>query len=121
MHVPRPLRRAHAHHRPLRVLSPAASSLVRDLPARLVPDLLGVEQHAVEVEDHRLDHVYAWRRCDEGFSAWTADGRDDVADEERVVAGRMLGREAAFDPPERPLQKRRAELAGRAFRFPARG
>ena len=57
VHVPRPLRRAHAHHRPLRVLGPAGAPLLRDLPARLVPELLGVEQDSVEVEDDRLDHV----------------------------------------------------------------
>ena len=32
------------------------ASLFRDPAARLVPELLGVEQDAVEVEDDRLDH-----------------------------------------------------------------
>ena len=34
-------------------LAPAAAALARELLANLVPDLLGVDQHAVEVEDDR--------------------------------------------------------------------
>ena len=39
-----------------------AASLLGDLAPGLVPELLGVEEDAVEVEDDRLDHVYARRR-----------------------------------------------------------
>jgi hypothetical protein len=35
---------------------PAAAALAGQPLARAVPDLLGVEQHAVEVEDDRLNH-----------------------------------------------------------------
>ena len=47
---------------PLRLRVPAAPALVREPLARFVPDLLGIEQHAVEVEDERFDHsdAYAW-------------------------------------------------------------
>jgi hypothetical protein len=38
---------------------PAAAALLRQLLARAVPDLLGVEQHAVEVEDDGVDHSAA--------------------------------------------------------------
>src|SRR4029077_7764559 len=62
VHVPRPLGRAHAHHRPLGVGPPVPATLLRDLAPSLVPELLGVEEDAVEVEDDRLDHVYARRR-----------------------------------------------------------
>ena len=41
----------------LRALVPAPAALARELLAHLVPDLLGVEQDAVEVEDDRLDHA----------------------------------------------------------------
>jgi hypothetical protein len=34
---------------------PTAPALTRELPARLVPDVLGIEEHAVEVEDDRVD------------------------------------------------------------------
>ena len=34
---------------------PAAAALARQLLAHLVPDVLGVDEHAVEVEDDRLD------------------------------------------------------------------
>ena len=38
------------------LLVPAAAALLGELLAGLVPDLLGVEQDAVEVEDDRFDH-----------------------------------------------------------------
>jgi hypothetical protein len=38
---------------------PAAAALGGELLARFVPDLLGVEQDAVEVEDDRGDHSAA--------------------------------------------------------------
>ena len=40
---------------------PAAAALVRELLAHLVPDLLGVDEHAVEVEDDGVDHS-GWYR-----------------------------------------------------------
>ena len=67
-HVPRPLRRAHAHHGPLRVVTPATAAFLGDLAPRLVPQLLGVEQDAVEIEDDGLDHSYFPRR-------WTSASR----------------------------------------------
>ena len=56
VHVSRPLRRAHPHHRPLRpaVVSPAA--LACQPLAYVVPHLLGLDQDPVEIEDHRFDH-----------------------------------------------------------------
>src|SRR5947199_123069 len=56
VHVARPLERAHAHHVPLGVRVPAAAALAHQLRAHGVPDLLGVEQDAVEVEDDAVDH-----------------------------------------------------------------
>ena len=38
-------------------VGPAAAALPHELLADVVPDLLGVEQDAVEVEDDRLDHA----------------------------------------------------------------
>jgi hypothetical protein len=35
---------------------PAAAALLGELLAGVVPNLLRVEQHAVEVEDDRVDH-----------------------------------------------------------------
>jgi hypothetical protein len=62
VHVARPLRRAHAHHVPLRAAGPAAASLLRELFTNVVPDLLAVEQNTVHVEDHGRDHAptYSW-------------------------------------------------------------
>ena len=57
MHVARPLRRAHAHHRPDRVIGPGSTLLAHELLARGGPDFLGVDQHAVEIEYDRLDHL----------------------------------------------------------------
>src|SRR6185437_6424898 len=56
VHVPRPLRRAHAHHVPLRARVPAAAALLRERLPHVVPHLLGVDQDAVEVEDDSADH-----------------------------------------------------------------
>jgi hypothetical protein len=57
VHVPRPLGRAHAHHRPLCVVGPAGAPLLGEPAAGLVPELFGVEQDSVEVEDDRFDHA----------------------------------------------------------------
>ena len=51
--------RAHAHHVRLRALVPAPAALARELLAHLVPHVLGVDEHAVEVEDDRLDRAQA--------------------------------------------------------------
>jgi hypothetical protein len=56
VHVDRPFARAHAHHVRLRALVPPAVTLARKTLAHLVPQLLRVEQHAVEIEDDGLDH-----------------------------------------------------------------
>ena len=42
-----------------RLAVPAAAALAGELLAHLVPDLLGVEQDAVEVEDDGVDHAIA--------------------------------------------------------------
>src|SRR2546426_5835410 len=44
------------HHLSLRAVAPAAAPLVHQLPARVIPGLLRVDQHPVEVEDDCLDH-----------------------------------------------------------------
>ena len=53
VHVARPFLRAHAHHVGRRTLVPGATALPHEVLARRVPDLLGLDQHAVEIEDHR--------------------------------------------------------------------
>ena len=52
----RPLRKAHAHHVPRSALVPAAATLLGELLANLVPDVFGVDQDPVEVEDDGFDH-----------------------------------------------------------------
>ena len=47
--------RAHSHHRLLRLGCVAAAPLLGELLAHLVPEVLGVDQHAVHVEDDGLD------------------------------------------------------------------
>ena len=44
---------------PLGAVVPGAASLLRELLAGGIPDLLRVEQDAVEVEDDGLDHKAA--------------------------------------------------------------
>jgi hypothetical protein len=58
VHIARPLERAHAHHVPRGALVPAAAALGRELHAGLVPDVLGVDDDSVEVEDHGVDAVH---------------------------------------------------------------
>src|SRR6185437_10077678 len=68
----RPLGRAHAHHRALHFSVVAAPALA-DVPfAHLVPDLLRLHQHAVEVEDDRLDRQSAWYVLSRYISARSA-------------------------------------------------
>src|SRR5262245_29673744 len=50
-----PFLRAHAHHRPLRLFVIASAEAHDVVAAYLVPDLLRLDQHAVEVEDDSLD------------------------------------------------------------------
>jgi hypothetical protein len=57
VHVARPFERAHAHHRPLRRLVVAGAALAGEGLPDLVPDLLRLDEHAVEVEDDGLDHA----------------------------------------------------------------
>ena len=57
VHVTRPLGRAHAHHVRLRLRVPAPAALARELLAYVVPHVLGVDEHPVEVEDDGLDHL----------------------------------------------------------------
>ena len=57
VHVARPLGGAHPHHVRLRLLAPAAASFAREPFSHLVPDLLAVEDDAVEIEDDGLDHA----------------------------------------------------------------
>ena len=56
VHVLRPLGRAHAHHLPLGALVPAPAAFSCELFAGRVPDVLGVDENAVQVEDHSPDH-----------------------------------------------------------------
>ena len=49
-HVDRPLLRAHPEHRVRRLVGPRPAAVGDELAARLVPALLGVDEHAVEVE-----------------------------------------------------------------------
>ena len=54
--VARPLRGAHPHHVRLRTVVPAAAALADQTLAHLVPDLLRVQEQAVEVEDDSVGH-----------------------------------------------------------------
>ena len=56
MHVSRPFRRAHAHHRALGFRVVASGALADERAADLVPDFLALEDHPVEVEDDGIDH-----------------------------------------------------------------
>ena len=86
-----PLGRAHAHHLPLGAFVPAATALPRELFAGRVPNVLGVDEDAVQVEDdgpESRQSPVAAVHVDEGGCAPTVLGRDDFTHEERVVAGR---------------------------------
>jgi hypothetical protein len=60
--VRRPFGRAHPLHRSRGLLAPRAVVVGHDLPTGFVPQLLGLEEHAVEVEDHGADHRTGHRR-----------------------------------------------------------
>ena len=113
---------------------PAAAALARELLADVVPDVLGVDQHAVEVEDHG-------RRSQRGVPPVVVDERagarpklepPHLADEEHVVAGRRARRRcrrrssrrrprAAAGRPRGPRSRPRARSAARCARSAARG
>jgi L-ascorbate metabolism protein UlaG (beta-lactamase superfamily) len=59
-HVPRPLGGAHPHHVARRPVGVRAAGLPHVQLAYVVPHLLRVDDHAVEVEDDRLDVHSAW-------------------------------------------------------------
>ena len=108
----RPLRRAHPHHVRLRALGPAAAELTGERLAHLVPQLLGVEQQAVEVEDDGVGQTgrYPSRTVGERRSGLAAFRALDLADEERVVARRMLGAHGADEPAASLREERRPGL-----------
>ena len=54
---PRPLRRAHSHHRPLDLCVVTATALTHVPLAHRVPDLFRGDEHAVKVEDDGFDHT----------------------------------------------------------------
>ena len=56
-HVDRPLRRAHAEHRPVGLVLPRAAPLFVSVALGVPPRRLGVEQDAVEVEDDGVDQA----------------------------------------------------------------
>jgi flavin reductase (DIM6/NTAB) family NADH-FMN oxidoreductase RutF len=55
----RPFGRAHAHHRALHLGVVAAAALDDVAPAHLVPHLLRLDEHAVHVEDDRVDAAHS--------------------------------------------------------------
>ena len=114
VHVPRPLRRAHPHHVGLRPLVPASAALAGELLAHLVPDVLGVDEHAVEVEDHRLDgdgHAlrYSPRTRTSGGTSSPELDPPHLAHEERVRADGDLVLDRALEPAERADEQRRSD------------
>ncbi len=56
VHIGGPLRRAHPDHRLRRIVSPMATFAVNDLFFGVVPELLGIDEHTIKVEDHGLRH-----------------------------------------------------------------
>ena len=70
--VGRPLGRAHALHGPRGLRPPCPPGRGHQLAARSVPQLLGFHQHAVQVEDHRVDHrhILTCLRCGLGCDPW---------------------------------------------------
>jgi hypothetical protein len=57
VHVPGPLQGAHPHHGALRLVVVPRPALLREPGAHLIPELLRLDEHAVEVEDDCLDHA----------------------------------------------------------------
>ena len=90
-----------------------AAGLVHVLLAHLVPHLLGVDDHAVEVEDDGLEsqRVVAAVHVDERRRGGALLDRLDLADEERVVAGAKLVDRARDDPAGRAGEQARVVLA----------
>ena len=113
---------------------PAAAALARELLAHVVPDLLGVDQHPVQVEDDRaVDHSAEYRR-----SRWTSEvaaarARARAPRRRRTCgrrprAGRRCARRASRPRPRAGAGRRRARRsrprarsAGRCARSAARG
>ena len=55
--VPGPFRRAHPHHRAGCIRSPLPTGLSHDRAAGSVPGSFGVDQDAIEVEEHGVEMV----------------------------------------------------------------
>ena len=89
---------------------PAPAALADERLAHLVPDLLGVDDHAVEVEDDGGDHAAVVGAVEPGErrAGLALLGALDEPDEERVIAGDVLGGERALQPADRPLEERAA-------------
>ena len=118
--VPRPLARAHAHHRALDLVVVAPAVLADIALADRVPDLLGLDQHAVHVEDDSVDHsgVVLAVPVYERARRRSLLGHEDRGDEERVVADVVLRDGARLDPAERTLDQRRDQPLARRDTLP---
>ena len=110
--VPRPLRRAHAHHRPLCLVVVAAAVLADVALADLVPDRLAVDDDAVEVEDDGFDAHDSARYPP---PTWTSGGASSPSSAASTSPTNSVwsptshsDREAAFEPADRAGQERRA-------------
>ncbi len=110
--VPRPLARAHAHHRLLGLRRVPAAPLVGQLLAHLVPQVLGVDEHAVHVEDDGFDRSGGGHEPDRtGIRAACRACRRRTP---RVAARRAAGRAPRRTRRgQRPPRSRRAERPGR--------
>ena len=86
------------------------AALADELLAHVVPDLLGVDDHAVEIEDDALDHAdrYSPPSTQERRSFGARLGALDASDEERVVARLVLALELALEPADGAGEQRRA-------------
>jgi hypothetical protein len=51
LHIGRPFERTHPHHGPGGILTPLATQVAGDGSAGIIPRLLGVEEHPVQIED----------------------------------------------------------------------
>ena len=77
--------------------------------AHVVPHLLGVDDHAVQVEDDGFDHsaLVAAVHVGERRRGGPFLDREDLADEERVIAGAQLARPCARSAsPAAPASRR---------------
>src|SRR5262249_40596360 len=102
VHVAGPLRRAHAHHVRLRAVEPAAAPFSRDVLFHLGPDVLGVEEHTVEVEDDGVDGAHARVTASRSTAAADASpARPNVRSKSALVF-RMTSRTPSSPPTARP-------------------